>query len=211
MTNKKWILFIVLVSITCVSLSASTNLCWGMVFDYSAIGTFVDRNQVSGSISGDVWIDDNGYAPSFNNLSQKGDFTYNITYFNLIFESPVMDFTIAGTGSLRIEFWQENSANPSAGYRNFNDSFILVPDSGGPFATANIFTNTGNFIDDFASIPTQFFLSGGGFIQFTEPAPGIQRMDLTLTQAAPVPEPATILIFGAGLIGLASYGRKKHS
>lgn len=67
--------------LTCLLLLATP--CWGIVFDYSVAGTFLDDNQVSGSISGNVWIDDASYAPSLDNLTLMGNFTYSIPYFNL--------------------------------------------------------------------------------------------------------------------------------
>jgi len=41
---------------------------------------------------------------------------------------------------------------------------------------------------------------------------GLRGVDnINLQVGAPVPEPATILLFGSGLIGLAWYGRKRKS
>ncbi len=185
--------------LTCLLLLATP--CWGIVFDYSVAGTFLDDNQVSGSISGNVWIDDASYAPSLDNLTLMGNFTYSIPYFNLIFESTSMDFAKTGTESrLRIQFWTE--PNPNAGYRNFNDSFYLVSTSGDFYGTANVLTNTGNFITDFATIPTQFFFPDDGYGVLSGPDPGIAHMSINLTQVSPVPEPTTMLLLSSGIVGL---------
>ncbi|MBU5612627.1 PEP-CTERM sorting domain-containing protein [Geomonas sp. Red51] len=35
------------------------------------------------------------------------------------------------------------------------------------------------------------------------------RFEFSLVETSPVPEPSTILLLGAGLVGLAAYGRKR--
>jgi hypothetical protein len=69
------------------------------MYDYSVAETFVDGNQISGNISGNVSIDDNGYAPSLANLTLMGNFAYLIPYFNLVIESTSVEFSKTRTES----------------------------------------------------------------------------------------------------------------
>ena len=51
---------------------------------------------------------------------------------------------------------------------------------------------------------------------FTGSVAGIDNVSITVTAnstgpAVPTPEPSTILLIGTGLIGIAAYGRKRHS
>lgn len=69
-------------------------------------------------------------------------------------------------------------------------------------------TNTGNSINDFATIPTQFFFPDDGYGVFNGPDPGIEHMSINLTQVSPVPEPSTILLLCSGIVGLIAYRKR---
>ncbi len=173
--------------------------------------------------SGDVTVTDagcfmslqgmNGYYALFGSNSSNGE------------ASLSQAFNVEGNG-ITVSFnWAFNFVDLNW---NYNDSFIaLVSNSHSDFQitiqdlesgilwgdrfgvglTSGHFSRTYSLAESFTDI--EFILSEAGC--WTDSFAGIDNVVVTesATSSSPVPEPATMMLFGCGLVGMAAVGRKK--
>ncbi|RQW89022.1 MAG: PEP-CTERM sorting domain-containing protein [Geobacter sp.] len=154
------------------------------------------------------------------NLINNGDFsTLDITGWTL----TGGEYSQAGEGFFR-EFdnsgWAVLSQNivTTAGMQ-YDLSFDTYADyvTGNEFAWSidggalNYITSTTSWITNYGTFSVASDITNVAFYMATDPGTGTWRVDnisVTASDPAPVPEPTTFLLLGAGLVGMMVYRRK---
>ena len=178
----------------------------GQLFDVEYLGLYITSDEVYfGLQTGfDVAADNvSGYRPGDFALDVNGDGTYDYA----------IDFSISGTTAsfslFEVTSWEDSDYFSTANPFEMNEG-TEVADFTGAFGSG-IYDNN---IDGGSS----YVLEGSFNLSLLNAYAGndigihwtMECGNDYLTQtSAPVPEPATMLLFGCGLIGLATVGRKK--
>jgi hypothetical protein len=128
----------------------------------------------------------------------------NAGLFQVNFTAQTPSNTIASSLNIKFGLWNEPEVEVSVFFNNTLLGSILADqgyiEPGPEFAD---FVVTGLLIDGLNIVTFNGFGDGGDYVI------GQVNLNYDNSGTAPVPEPATILLLGAGLIGLIGYGRKK--
>jgi len=177
--------------------------------------------------SGDIFIDVNGdvsYGVDDGQLSDNGGGYYDIL--NLFGYDYVLDLDLKdqdnladpGTFAYTVYAIDETAVLKSGKYRVLDESSPYQYVSGGTEVDSGTFLYQAGLTDDevgFAggrhnalTVDLAFLPSASSFTTHFAQGCGNDNL-MGYHGAAPVPEPATMVLFGTGLIGLAGIGRKK--
>lgn len=162
---------------------------------------------------------------SINNISIDGE-SWNFT--------DVPEVVVGGTYSVSLDTsFNMSSSGGADNYSNGVSAKILFPLITGfeAWTASKItpdevypYTTSGNFVDlatwnltGDLTVPDLFLedLAEAGFYLYSVSGDVLSEVDFTLRVAdvdsAPVPEPSTLLLLGAGLVGLVGYSRRKKA
>lgn len=136
---------------------------------------------------------------SANELEYFGD--YVVWSHNFGFDPPATDIL---SGSLTLSL-SDDKYDPW--FAPFEFGFVLAED--GTWGAGEVDTGDYNF-----NINTSYLLNGEFTVGLMSLGGDffIDKSDLTITyETAPVPEPATLLLLGTGLLGVVAVSRKKYN
>ncbi len=161
-----------------------------------AAGIELEGSFVIADISGELYLNDNIYTSGDPN--DWFYFEYLVPCFNI----RIGTLSFSGSGNIVAHHYGEITTPFDAfSLRGGGDFSRWDAISGG----TNFFYKNGNAYDngpdpsDFYNLPHRIFSEMGGFIEGNLFDAAIFNLDITRA-ASPVPEPATVLLFGIGLI-----------